>query len=90
MVQWRALLLWLRDTVTNGMWKVRVVELEVYAILYQVRKTRHLHSTIEPWFPVIPSFLSESQSMFTLKGRHFYVWVIYNSSKGSVNFVLNL
>jgi hypothetical protein len=67
-----------------------VVELEVYAILYQVRNTKHLHSAVEPWFPVIPSFLSESQSMFTLQERQLYVWIIRNSGKSSVDFVLNV
>jgi hypothetical protein len=66
------------------------VELEVYAILYQVGNTRRMKSVANPWFPIIPSILLKSQSTLALKKRHRYVGVIHDPGKSSIDLVLNV
>jgi hypothetical protein len=71
--------------IANAMLGVRVVEFEIYAVLYQVG-----NNACESWFKTIPSFLFKSKSMSTLREGHCYAIIIHNSCKSGIDLVLKV
>jgi hypothetical protein len=82
----RTLLWWWGITISNAILGVRVVEFEIYAVLYQVGFTELCKLRLT----TIQSFLFKSKSTSTLREGQFYAIIIHNSGKSSVDLVLKV